>query len=90
MLGDDEYSRESFARRVAPDPARPELVMLTAEDVILGKLLWMRQGAGERHLADIRAIARMRRDLLDRGYLARWADRLSLTEQLDAALSPDA
>lgn len=82
----DEYGQERFARRVAPDPERPDLVVLTPEDVILSKLLWMREGAGGRQRDDIEGVLRVQGRDLDTDYLRRWAARLGLTAELAEVL----
>jgi len=86
VVRDNPYDRERLARRVAPEPERPLLVVLAPEDVILSKLQWIAGGAGERHQRDILSIIRTRRPSLDVRHLRRWAARLGLSEALETLL----
>lgn len=88
LVGDEEYDRERFARRVVPEPTQPDLVVPAAEDVILSKLRWLQQGGGERHLEDIRGILRLQRENLDLAYLRQWAARLGLGDALAQVTGP--
>ena len=76
---DEGYDEERFSRRVAPDQQRPELVVLAAEDVILSKLLWIREGAGGHQVHDILGILHACGPELDRVYLEDRVDRLGLS-----------
>ncbi len=49
------------------------------EDVILKKLAYFQEGGSEKHLRDIAGVLRVRGEQLDRAYIERWADRLSLS-----------
>jgi len=61
----------------------------SAEDVILAKLVWYREGGGvsERQLADIRGIIAAQGGRLDRIYLRGWTERLGFADLL-AAVDP--
>ncbi len=62
----------------------------SAEDTILMKLVWYRQGGGvsERQWTDILGIVKIRRDKLDYPYLRRWAAHLRVEDLLDHLLDP--
>src|SRR5690606_24706532 len=48
----------------------------SAEDVILGKLIYYNEGGSEKHLRDITGIICVSGELLDREYLDRWIAEL--------------
>lgn len=60
-----------------------ELYVASAEDVVLQKLLWYRQGgeASDRQWADVLGIAAIRP--LDRTYMFEWAERLGVRDLLE-------
>jgi hypothetical protein len=75
------YDRQRLARaqrvKVAEDY---EALFTTAEDIILKKLDWHRQGGGDRHLRDIAGILKVRRARLDFDYLDQHARLLGLED----------
>jgi len=86
------FDEEAMARRVRThlsDGAGEtiEVSVATAEDVILAKLVWYREGGhvSQRQLGDIRGILAAQAGRLDMGYLEGWAGRLGLAELLQAA-----
>lgn len=58
-----------------------------AEDVILGKLVYYRDGGSDKHLRDITGILKFSNDLVDREYVARFALQLGVADTWDAILS---
>ena len=56
------------------------------EDIILGKLIYYREGGSEKHLRDIAGILRISGDLVDRDYVDKFADRLGVTDLWQAVL----
>jgi hypothetical protein len=50
------------------------------EDVILGKLLYYRQGASDKHLRDITGMLQISGDQIDRDNVARWAAELGVLD----------
>jgi hypothetical protein len=61
----------------------------TAEDTILAKLVWYRQGGeqSERQWADLRGILSVQGERLDEAYLRRWAQHLGVEDLLERLLS---
>jgi hypothetical protein len=57
-----------------------------AEDVILYKLIYYREGQSDLHLRDVIGILRVSRDELDSSYVAEWVERLGLGALWDAVL----
>jgi hypothetical protein len=57
------------------------------EDVILGKLVYYREGGSDKHLRDIMGILKFSGDLVDREYVARFAAQLGVADTWNAILS---
>ena len=64
-------------KRVRP-AADLEVFFASAEDVILKKMEFFREGGSEKHLRDIAGILRVRGEELDCDYIDGWADQLGL------------
>jgi len=79
------FSQTEFARRnrraVFPDQ---DAYFASAEDVIIKKMEYYREGGSEKHLRDITSILKISEDSVDRDYITDWAKRLDLTEIWDA------
>ena len=81
------YGEEEFSRRV---PLRIDLRtgfapnVQTAEDAILSKLVWYRQGGevSENQWRDVVGILKVQAGRLDLGYLQKWAEELGITDLL--------
>ena len=60
----------------------------TAEDTLLAKLAWYRQGneISERQWRDVLGILRVAGPAMDRTYLRRWAEDIGVADLLDRAL----
>jgi hypothetical protein len=74
--GQTEISRRQRVQ-ILPDLegycARPE-------DVILGKMVYYREGGSEKHLRDITGILKVSGDAVDRRYVSRWAEEMGLAD----------
>lgn len=87
---DREFDRQQLARRTAErvHPDSDETIwVLTAEDVILAKLDWFRQGGGvsERQWRDVLGVIKTQGARLDREYLLQVAAQLSIRDLLTRA-----
>lgn len=84
----DAYGREQIVgrRRLKLLPDR-EGFAARAEDVIVGKLLYYREGGSEKHLRDIAGILKLSGGQLDRGYIERWMAELGLNTEWQAVLA---
>lgn len=62
-----------------------EAMITTAEDIILAKLVWYRQGGevSERQWRDVLGIGKIQGDSLDIEYLKYWASELDITSLLE-------
>ena len=83
----DEWGRTQLGRR------REELIipgrtgfLASPEDVILGKMLYYREGEHEKHLRDIASMLRISGDEIDREYIRDWSNRLELSAVWQAVL----
>ncbi len=83
-----DVSRLARAQRLEVAPGVSARVA-TPEDVIISKLLWLREGATERSAEDIQGILRAHAGQLDIDYLDSMVRRLGL-EQIWAPLRPNA
>lgn len=72
------HAVEELRRRAIGSVAGVQAPVATAEDVIIAKLGWARDGGSERQLADVAGIVAARRADLDHVYLTRWIDELGL------------
>lgn len=83
----DAWGRGQIARRQAVElfPDRRGF-LASPEDVILGKMLYFREGGSEKHLRDITGILRIRGELVDRKYVVDFAHQLGLLEIWEAIL----
>ena len=83
------FDRSELARR---EPARGEgyeVYVSTAEDTVLAKLDWYRQGGevSDRQWRDVLAMLLVQKGRLDQDYLRTWADALEVRDLLDRALA---
>jgi hypothetical protein len=86
----DPFAREAMDRRVrmeVPGLGRP-LDFTSAEDIVLHKILWYREGGGvsDRQWYDLQGVLRVQGAALDVAYLQTWAERLGISDLLRRAL----
>lgn len=72
------HAVEELRRRTTGTIAGVAAPLATAEDVIIAKLAWARDGASDRQLVDVAGIVTARAVELDRSYLDRWITELGL------------
>ncbi len=58
----------------------------SAEDAILKKLEYYREGGSDKHVRDIRGVLLIQGDAIDFDYLNKWAEHLGVTKQLQQVL----
>ena len=91
VVGDRQFDRRQLERRRLQvlDPPDGKAFVASAEDVILAKLDWYRQGGevSERQWDDVQGILDIQGARLDRGYLVQWAETLGVSDLLAHALS---
>lgn len=79
------FSIEELGRREHVTILGVEVEAATAEDTIIAKLEWAKQGGSDRQLDDVAGILRVRGDSIDVGYIERWVGTLGLDEQWQSA-----
>jgi hypothetical protein len=73
------FDRSRFARARVIRPAESyEAAFASAEDVIIKKMEYYREGGSDKHLRDITGILKVSAQEIDEGYIAEWAERLGL------------
>jgi len=87
MLRSEPFEQEMFGRRVRDQWLGTPVMLATAEDVLLHKLIWNRITPSDRQTGDVGGIVAVQGDRLDWNYLRKWADKLGLSAELDKALS---
>jgi hypothetical protein len=78
---DTPYRREEFARRCAVDIDGVTMWLVTAEDLLLSKLVWAAESRSEIQLQDVRHLIRSVADL-DWTYIGHWGSELMVGELL--------
>jgi hypothetical protein len=85
------WIREQFERRrlglLGSEESGVQVYLCSAEDVVLNKLEWFRLGneVSEVQWQDALGVLAVQGSMLDRVYMNKWADELSLTELLSRA-----
>jgi len=85
VLHRGDYAEEEFARRVLKqiDPRKDFAAYVqTAEDTLLSKLAWYRQGGevSDNQWRDVIGILKVQAERLDAGYLQKWAEELGISD----------
>src|SRR5215831_9599171 len=70
------YRQEEFARRIAVEIDGAAIWLVTAEDLLLSKLVWAAESHSEMQLQDVRSLIRSVA-ALDWMYIERWANVLT-------------
>jgi len=87
VIPDNSWENSQLARRIELE-LLPNIRGFVAapEDVILGKLVYYREGGSEKHLRDITGILKISNELVDREYLAKHASELKVLDIWQAIL----
>ncbi len=73
------FDRSRFARARTIRPAEHyEATFAAAEDVIIKKMEYYREGGSEKHLRDITGMLKVSPEEIDEGYIVEWSERLGL------------
>jgi hypothetical protein len=75
------FSIEEMQRRALSRILGMDVPTATAEDTIIAKLEWAKQGASDRQLEDVAGILRVRGADLDVGYIEHWVTELGLENE---------
>jgi hypothetical protein len=88
----EPFDRSEFQRhapyRLVQDPPR-DVMVTSAEDIVLRKLLWYREGneVSDRQWSDILGVLKAQGERLDQEYLRYWAGELVVDDLLQRALA---
>ncbi|HWM90282.1 MAG TPA: nucleotidyl transferase AbiEii/AbiGii toxin family protein [Thermoanaerobaculia bacterium] len=88
----EPFDRSEFQRhapyRLVQDPPR-DVMVTSAEDIVLRKLLWYREGneVSDRQWSDILGVLKAQGERLDQEYLRYWAAELGVDDLLQRALA---
>ena len=81
IAGSSSWVRAQLERRKRiPFFPDQDGAVATAEDIILGKLVYYREGGSDKHLRDIAGILKCSGELVDRDYVSRFAAQLGVLE----------
>jgi hypothetical protein len=72
----DEYSETAFSRRWLSNDFGHPIYVISLEDLILAKLLWIQQLYSDRQATDIKQL--LQSDEVDRKYLKLWIEKLNI------------
>jgi len=88
-LGSEQLTHRRLAATAMLGGEPIEVSIISAEDILLAKLLWYREGGdvSERQWNDLLNLVRVQRERLDRDYLALQAKRLEVGDLLGRLLS---
>ncbi len=82
------WNQRQISRRQRKEYATGLNIEVAApEDVILGKLVYYKEGESPKHLRDIAAMLQVNGDLIDRDDVAKWADELGVLDIWQAILT---
>lgn len=80
----EDYRKEEFARRRTVDIEGTSVYIVAADDLILSKLLWGKQGQSELQMSDVRHLVSTAAEL-DWKYIQKWAAALEIEDLLRKA-----
>lgn len=83
LLSDDPHDQKRFARRQRVSIEETEAWVATAEDVVITKLRWSRQGKRTKDTDDVRNVIAVQQGHLDWDYIHHWCDQHGTRELLD-------
>jgi hypothetical protein len=87
LAGGDEFSRWGLDHRRVDSVAGEPISIAPPEYVIVRKLEYRRQGAGEHHVEDVARMLRVSRALIDQATLDGWIARVGVAQEWKDALA---
>jgi hypothetical protein len=87
LLSDDPHDQARFARRVFGRVGDRRAFVLTAEDLIITKLRWSRQGKRRKDADDVVNVLASQAGKLDLAYVRSWCLRHGTTDLFERLLS---
>ena len=76
ILKDEPFRQEEFARRKMVDFQQMKIYVVSVEDLLLSKLIWIQTLQSSQQMEDISALAKIRN--LDWTYIQEWTRKLKL------------
>lgn len=88
ILKDNDFNRSRLSRgiQIITD-TDCSVRFASAEDVIIKKLEYYREGGSEKHLRDIAGVLKIRANQVDRHYIADWVAKLGLLAEWEMVLA---
>ncbi len=80
ILGEDDYNKERFKRRVQVNVLGTKIYLPTAEDAIISKLEWFKMSDIDKHYYDALGIYRIQKGNLDTDYINNWCQKKSISK----------
>jgi len=86
VQADNPYNKLKMKRRVPRDAYGAKIYFVSAEDLILSKLLWSKESNSWKQREDIKTVLEKQKGKLDLSYLSSWAKRHGTIEILNDLL----
>lgn len=86
MVKDNDFEKNKFKRKKEITMDKIKIPIVSAEDLILNKLLWSKEIISERHLNDCRGIIQIQGTKLDYKYLNSWSQKLGIAKLLQSLI----
>lgn len=80
ILGDDDFSKKRFMRRVKVEILGTAMYLPSAKDAIISKLEWFKMSDIDKHYFDALGIYRIQKENLDMEYINNWCQKKSISE----------
>lgn len=80
ILGDDDFNKKRFMRRVKVEILGTTMYLPSAEDAIISKLEWYKMSDIDKHYFDALGIYRIQKGKLDMDYVTLWCRKKSILE----------
>ena len=80
VIGVNKFEQNKFKRKKTILIDKQKVDIVSAEDLILTKLLWCKTIKSERHLRDCTGIIQIQKNKLNKEYLETWTNKLELKD----------
>lgn len=88
VVRDDAWSRQQISGRTSRKLlAGRSAYVARPEDVILSKMMYYREGGSDKHLRDIAGMLKISGEIIDRGYVEKWARQMDVLDIWQAILA---
>ncbi|MCL2641582.1 MAG: hypothetical protein FWD53_12100, partial [Phycisphaerales bacterium] len=86
FLSDDPHDMQRFGRRASVIIGGRNIFVATAEDVVITKLRWSKQGRRTKDIDDVRNVLAVQHGKLDMNYIRQWCQQHGTSELLETTL----